>query len=366
MAKGLEFLKTFRSDLKKAGIEEGSSQPPRYWYSSGNYVMNKILSGSFLQAIPQGRVTGLVGPSGAGKSFVLCNLMREAQKQGAMVVVLDSENALDDDFVEKIGVNVNEGYMYIPVITIPQVESVVSKFLKGYKEEHGKDKDAPHVFIAIDSLNMLMTETEEENFNKGVSKGDQGQQNKQLKAMLKRFVQNVKGYNITMVVTGHVYKNQDVLNGEGVWMVADAIKYSLSQVALLTKLKLREGKGSDRIVTGIQLKAEGYKTRFTRPFQTVTIEVPYETGMDPFNGLLDVAISMGVVEQSGSSYAFNGEGYKGKDNFPKELLADVLVRCEAERQKFLEAVIEEDIEEEVEAQESSKSKREKKAKSKKE
>lgn len=358
----LDFLKGFRADLKKAGIEEGSSQPPRYWYSSGNYVMNKTLSGSFLQAIPQGRVTGLVGPSGAGKSFVLCNLIREAQKQGAMVVVLDSENALDDDFVTKIGVNVTEGYMYIPVITIPQVESVVSKFLKGYKEEHGKDENAPHVFIAIDSLNMLMTETEEENFNKGVSKGDQGQQNKQLKAMLKRFVQSIKGYNITMVVTGHVYKNQDVLNGEGVWMVADAIKFSLSQIAMLTKLKLREGKGTERHVTGIQLKVEGYKTRFTRPFQTVTIEVPYETGMDPYNGLLDVAIELGIVTQSGSMYTFNGESYKGKDNFPVERLPDVLVKCEAERQKFLEAVLDENVVEEIEKQESAKSKREKKHK----
>lgn len=361
MAKDLEFLKAFKADLKKVGIEEGSSQPPRYWYSAGNYVMNKTLSGSFLTAIPQGRVTGLVGPSGAGKSFVLCNLMREAQKQGAMLVVLDSENALDDDFVTKIGVDVTDGYLYFDVVTIPDVEKVVSKFLKGYKEEHGKSEDAPHVFIAIDSLNMLMTETEEENFNKGVSKGDQGQQNKQLKAMLKRFVQSIKGYNVTMVVTGHVYKNQDVLNGEGVWMVADAIKFSLSQIAMLTKLKLRKGTGADRIVTGIQLKAEGYKTRFTRPFQTVTIEVPYETGMDPYNGLLDVAVAMGVVEQSGSMYNFNGEGYKGKDKFPADILPDVLVKCEAQRAKFLEAVLDEDVEEEVEKQESAKSKREKKA-----
>ncbi|MDE1830435.1 MAG: hypothetical protein KGI25_08940 [Thaumarchaeota archaeon] len=358
----LSFLKKVKSDLAKAGIEEGSSEPPRYWYSAGNYAMNKILSGSFLKAIPQGRVTGLVGPSGAGKSFVLCNLMREAQKEGANIVVLDSENALDDDFVSKIGVDVNDGYTYFDVTTIPEVEKIVSNTLTGYREAYKNDlENAPHLFFAIDSLNMLMTETEEDNFDKGVSKGDQGQQNKQLKAMLKRFVQKIKGFNITMVVTGHVYKNQDVLNGEGVWMVADAIKFSLSQIAMLSKLKLREGTGADRTVTGIQLKVEGYKTRFTRPFQTVTVQVPYETGMDPYNGLLAVAIEMGVVEQNGSSYTFEGESYKGKDNFPNELMANVLVKCEAGREKFLAAALD-GVEEDVEKQESAKSKREKKHK----
>ena len=104
----LDFLKDFKNDLKKAGFEEGSSQPPRYWYSTGNFVVNKILSGSFINGIPQGRITGLTGPSGSGKSFVASNLIREAQKMGANILVLDSENALDDDFVTKIGVNVED------------------------------------------------------------------------------------------------------------------------------------------------------------------------------------------------------------------------------------------------------------------
>ena len=86
----LDFLGDFRSDLSKMEIEEGSSQPPRYWFSCGNYVANKLLSGSFMGFCPQGRITGLVGPSGAGKSFVLSNILREAQKNGANLVFLDS------------------------------------------------------------------------------------------------------------------------------------------------------------------------------------------------------------------------------------------------------------------------------------
>lgn len=330
----MSFLDKAAKDLEKSGIEVGASAPPRYWFSTGNYVLNKILSGSFLRGIPQGRITCLTGPSGAGKSFLAANVMREAQRQDAIVVVLDSENALDDDFVSKAGVDTNnEGYAYYAVDTIPQAKKIISKIVRGYKDEYGDDPTAPKLLIVLDSLDMLMTETEADHFAKGVTKGDQGQRNKQLKAMLRELVQAVKRPNISMVVTAQVYKNQDVLNGEGVWMVSDAIKFSLSQIALLTKLKLRD---SDREVQGIKLKAEGYKTRFTKPFQTVTLEVPYDEGMDPFNGLLKVAEELGVVTRKGAWYSYKDNKFQEK-NITKEMLSNILGDCELKSKQFLQA-----------------------------
>lgn len=361
----LDFLKDFRADLEKAGLEEGSSLPPRYWFSTGNYVVNKTLSGSYLKGIPQGRLTCFTGPSGAGKSFLAANAMREAQRQGAHVVCLDSENALDDDFVTKLGVDVTDNYSYVAIDTIPQAKKVVSAFLRGYKADHGKAEDAPKVLIVIDSLDMLMTETEEENFSKGISKGDQGQRNKQLKQVLREFVQAIKGYNISMIVTAQVYKNQDVTNGEGVWIVSDAIKFSLSQIALLTKLKLRDGDAGDRSVSGIRMMVESYKTRFTKPFQKVTIEVPYETGMDPFNGLFDVAVETGIITKKGAWYVIgDGENFR-RDQFDSpefvSIRNDVLVKCEAQREKYLEAALD-NYEIVTEKQSTAKSKREAKHK----
>ena len=76
----MDFLKDFKKDLDKIGLQEGASEPPKYWYSTGNHVVNYTISGSFTRGIPQGRITGLVGPSGAGKSFIACNIIREAQQ----------------------------------------------------------------------------------------------------------------------------------------------------------------------------------------------------------------------------------------------------------------------------------------------
>jgi RecA/RadA recombinase len=103
----LKFVTNFEKDMEKSGIYVGD-EPVRYWFSTGNYVLNKTISGSFSRGIPQGRIVCYAGPSGAGKSYLLCNALREAQKEGAFVVVLDTEHALDKEFAAKIGVNVND------------------------------------------------------------------------------------------------------------------------------------------------------------------------------------------------------------------------------------------------------------------
>lgn len=334
-AKKMDFLDKVTKDLEKSGISVGSSQPPRYWITTGNHVLNKIISGSFNRGLPQGRMVSFAGPAQSGKSFLICNAMREAQAAGAMVVAVDSENALDDTFVASIGVDIDNNYHYTEANTIPETKKIVSAVIKGYKAEYGEDDpDAPKLFIAIDSLDMLMTETEETNFEKGVSKGDQGQRNKQLKQMLREFVQNIKHLNITIATTSQVYRNQDITNGEGVWMISDAIRYAPSQIVLITKLKLKEG----MVVEGIRMKCEGYKTRFTKPFQTVTLEVPYESGMDPYNGLLDVAADLGVVEKKGSWKYFKEEKWNS-NGIPLEHVVDVLSECETLREQYLAARI---------------------------
>lgn len=334
-----DFLKDFSSELSGMEGIGTSSTPPRYWYSTGNFVLNKVISGSFYKGIPQGRITNLAGPSGAGKSFVAANVVRAAQQSGAMILVVDSENALDNDFMQKIGVDTKRAdYVYADVVTINDVAKVVSRFLKGYKDSFGNDENAPQALVLIDSLDMLITETEQEHYDKGVQKGDQGQKNKQLKQMLRTFLQDIKRLNVSMIVTSQVYKNQDVMNGEGLWIVGDAVKYSASQIVLLSKLKLKDKEAN--VAIGIRMKCEGYKTRFTKPFQTVVIEVPYDTGMDPYSGLLDTAVDMGIVEKKGSRYALTGKDQTWYSKDIEQYAESILLAGEAQANAFLKARIE--------------------------
>lgn len=303
----MDFLDSFSKQIEKMDGVATSSEPPRYWFSFGNYTLNSIMSGEFDKGLPQGRLTGIVGPSGAGKSFLAGNLAKSAQDQGAFVLILDSEGALDDSYLQKIGFDTEKNYMYVDVKTISSAQGVISAFLKNYKQEYGEisPPDAPKVMIILDSLDMLLTDTELENYDKQIQKGDQGQRSKQLKAMLRTFVQDIKRLNVSMAVTGQVYANQDLKNGEGLWVVNQAIRFSLSQIVLLTKLKLKDKAAGT--VQGIRMKCQGFKTRFTKPFQEVTVEVPYDKGMDPHSGLLEAALSQQLVIKKGSRYSIAGE-----------------------------------------------------------
>lgn len=309
----LSFIKDFEKQVEKMDGVASNSEPPRYWFHTGNYAMNYVLSGNCRFAIPQGRVIGLAGPSSSGKSFVQCNITREAQKgyvtpdgvihnapgDGAYVLMIDSENSLDDDFVSKIGVNVDKSvYNYKSVVTISNTIKLISAFISGYKKTYGTDPSAPKVLIVIDSLDMLLTETELSHFESGNNAGDQGQRAKQLKSMLKNFVQQIKDLNVSIIITHQVYSaTQDqLLKGEGVWVINNAVRYSLSLIALLTRLKLKDGTD----VTGIRMKVSGFKTRFTKPFQDVVIDVPYEDGMDPLSGLCEIFEAVGILQAAGA------------------------------------------------------------------
>lgn len=343
--------------LKKDGLNVGKPPVPTYWFGTGNYVLNKIISGSFMKGIPQGRITAFTGPSGHGKSFNVANAMAQAQKDGALVVCIDTEGALDDDFVTKLGVDVDpEVYTYVEASTLGETKKVVSRIVKQYRSVWDRyDPDADKMLIVIDSLNMLMTENEQKQFDAGENKGDQGQKNKQVKAMLQSFVNNIKGTNITFVVTAQVYQNQDILNGKGVWVIPDAVQYACSQIVLLTKLNLKHKE--TKKITGIKMKCFGFKTRFAKPYESVTIEVPYEDGMDPYNGLLDVAVAMDIIKKGGAWYTMS-DGTKFQEKNSGEHMPSILEQCENVASEFhLEAIISDDFVEAPDEGESGKKQR---------
>lgn len=293
----LPFLTKFKKELEKLENVSTDFRPPSHWYTCGNYAVNKILSGDFYRGIPQGRVTIFAGPSDSGKSFLLSNVMKAAQADGAFILAIDTENALDHDYLGRIGVDTSpDKFMGVAVVTIADIVSVVSDFIKQYEKEYGKyNEKAPKILIAVDSLDMLLTDSENEHFNSGVQKGDQGQRAKQMKAFLRTTVSRIKALNIAFIGTHQVYP-ADVLQGEGKWAINNAIRYSASQIVLITKLRLKQ----EGEVSGIRMYVETFKSRFAKLGSKVEVMVPYNEGMNPYSGLLESLESEGVVTRSGA------------------------------------------------------------------
>ena len=216
MAKPFD-ISRFRKSLTKniVGISTGFNDPDT-WVSTGSYGLNYLISGNFYNGIPMGKVTVFAGESGAGKSYIASgNIVKAAQDQGIFIVLIDSENALDEKWLKNLGVDTSEEKMLrISASMVDEVAKIVHEFVSEYKSNYVDlpRAERPKILFVIDSLGMLLTPTEIKQFQEGDMKGDMGRKAKQLKAFVSNCVNMFGDLNIGMVVTNHTYASQDMFD----------------------------------------------------------------------------------------------------------------------------------------------------------
>lgn len=297
----------FRKSITKSidGLGIGFNDPTD-WISTGNHALNYLISGDFYKGIPLGKVTVFAGESGSGKSYICSgNIIREAQKNDIFVILIDSENALDEAWLQAIGVDTSEDKLLrLGMSMIDDVAKTISNFMKEYKADYGeKDpSERPKVLFVLDSLGMMLTPTDVDQFEKGDMKGDLGRKPKALTALVRNCVNMFGSYNVGMVATNHTYASQDMFDPDDKISGGQGFIYASSIVVAMKKLKLKEDEAGNKVtdVRGIRSACKVMKTRFSKPFEGVQLKIPYETGMDPYSGLLDLFEKKGLITQSGN------------------------------------------------------------------
>ena len=304
-------LTKFRTGLTKSitGISAGFHDP-RDWISTGNYTLNYLISGDFNKGIPLGKVSVFAGESGSGKSFICSgNIVRHAQQSGCQVVLFDSENALDEEWLKALDVDTSpEKLLRISVSMIDDVAKAISDFMKDYKSNYGDlpYEDQPKLIFVIDSLGMLLTPTDVDQFQKGDMKGDMGRKPKALTALVRNTVNQLAPYPIALIATNHTYASQDMFDPDDKISGGQGFIYASSIVVAMRKLKLKEDEDGNKIseVRGIRSACKVMKTRYSKPFESVQIKIPYESGMDPYSGLLDMFEAKGILNKEGNKLAY--------------------------------------------------------------
>jgi RecA/RadA recombinase len=293
----------FRRDITKSidGLSVGFNDPTD-WISTGNYCLNYLVSGDFHKGVPLGRVTVLAGESGSGKSYIAAgNIVKAAQAQDIFVVLIDSENALDKEWLERLDVSTDEDkLMRLSMSMIDDVAKTISTFMKDYKVM--PEEERPKMLFVIDSLGMLLTPTDVDQFDKGDMKGDLGRKPKALTALVRNCVNMFGGYNVGLVATNHTYASQDMFDPDDKISGGQGFIYASSIVIALRKLKLKEDAEGNKTseVNGIRAAAKVMKTRYAKPFEGVHVKIPYEQGMDPYSGLLDMFEKQSWVTKQGN------------------------------------------------------------------
>jgi len=312
MAKSFDVSK-FRKDLTKSisGMSSGFNDPTD-WISTGSYALNYLISGDFHKGVPLGKVTVFAGESGAGKSYFCSgNIVKHAQDQGIFVVLIDSENALDESWLQALDVDTSEEKLLkLNMSMIDDVAKTVSTFVADYKAM--PEEDRPKVLFVVDSLGMLLTPTDVDQFNKGDMKGDMGRKPKQLTALVRNTVNMIGSLNVGLVCTNHTYASQDMFDPDDKISGGQGFVYASSIVVAMKKMKLKEDEAGNKIseVRGIRAGCKVMKTRYAKPFEGVQVKIPYETGMNPYSGLIELFEKQDLLVKQGNRLKYvdlNGE-----------------------------------------------------------
>ena len=322
MAKPFDVSK-FRKDITKSidGLSIGFHDPTD-WVSTGNHCLNYLISGDFNKGVPLGKVTVFAGESGAGKSyFAAGNIVKHAQEQGIFVVLIDSENALDETWLHALGVDTTpEKLLKLSMSMIDDVAKTISTFMKDYKSMEPEERAETKVLFVIDSLGMLLTPTDVDQFEAGNMKGDMGRKPKALTSLVRNTVNMIGAYNVGLVATNHTYASQDMFDPDDKISGGQGFIYASSIVVAMKKLKLKEDEAGNKIsdVRGIRAGCKVMKTRYAKPFEAVQVKIPYDTGMNPYSGLLEMFEKNGVVVKDGNKLKYTSHAGEEIKEFRKQ------------------------------------------------
>jgi RecA/RadA recombinase len=306
MAKAFDISK-FRKSITKSieGLSIGFNDPTD-WVSTNNYALNYLISGDFKKGIPLGKVTVFAGESGAGKSFICSgNLVANAQKAGIFPILIDTENALDEAWLHALDVDTNpDKLLKLNMAMIDDVAKTITEFVAEYKTM--PEDERPKVLFVIDSLGMLLTPTDVNQFQAGDLKGDMGRKPKALTALVRNCVNMFGSLGIGLVATNHTYASQDMFDPDDKISGGQGFIYASSIVVAMRKLKLKEDEDGNKVseVNGIRAACKIMKTRYAKPFESVQVKIPYETGMNPYSGLVDLAEAKGLLKKEGNSLVY--------------------------------------------------------------
>ena len=266
----------------------------------------------------------------SGKSYICSgNIVKNAQELGIFVVLIDTENALDESWLKQLGVETGpDKLLKISAALVNDVAHIISEFVKEYKTNYGdmKKEDRPKVLFVVDSLGMLMTPIDIAQFDAGDMKGDMGHLPKQLKKLVKSCVNMFGDLNIGFLATNHTYVSQDMFNPDPKISGGDGFTYASSQVVAIRKGKLKEDKDGNKVteVNGIRAMIQVNKSRYAKPFEKGEIKIPYDTGMDPYSGLIEFFESRGSLVKEGNKLCYTDKSGKVHKEFRKNISNDLL------------------------------------------
>jgi RecA/RadA recombinase len=303
-------------------MDESCISTPSDWIDTGSKALNAIISGSLYKGVPVGRITGFAGPSGAGKTLIINKIMANAQKKGYISVIWDSEVAVDKDSAKNVGLDLKKT-KYYPVETIEECRNQISTFLDNIIAAN----DPKLKFIvSIDSLGNLASSKEIEDARKGKDAADVGQRAKATKSMMRAITYKAAKAGVPILFSNHIYEGMEMFpsmiknqaGGKGPIYLASVLVQLATRNEKVSENPDEESIAISNNVSGVTMSAMTVKNRIVPPFLKTELYLNFKSGLDENTGLFDIALLLGVIEQSGKTYQYQGESVGYRKNLEKD------------------------------------------------
>ena len=249
--------------------------------------------------LPRGRVIEIYGPESSGKTTLTLQVVAQMQKVGGTCAFIDAEHALDAQYAQKLGVNLQEMLISQPD-TGEQALEIVDALVRSGSVD----------LIIIDSVAALTPKAELEG-----EMGDSlpGLQARLMSQALRKLTGTVKKTN-TMVVfinqirmkIGVMFGNPETTTGGNALKFYSSVRLDIRRTGSIKK--------GDEVI-GSETKVKVVKNKVAPPFKTAEFDILYGEGISREGEIIDLGVNAKVLEKSGAWYAYKGEKIgQGKDN----------------------------------------------------
>ena len=349
-----KFIKQLIKEIQdeNTSIAEDAVSSAEYtgFIDTGSYMFNAQLSGSIYGGMPNTKELMLAGLQSVGKTFFalgICKNFLDSDPE-AFVIWYLAEPAVTKKMLEQRGIDPNR-FVFAEPVTVFEWRHHVIKTLDAYMDETPR----PPMIMVLDSLGALSTEKELADSTKGEDKRDMTKQ-QHIRGTFRIIDKKLAKAKVPMIITNHVYNvigayvpTQEISGGGGG-------KYASDMMAMLSASKEKEGDD----ITGNIIKIKMMKNRVAKQHTVIEVRLSYETGLDRYYGLLDLAEKYNVVKKVANKYefpdgtkAFEKAIYKNPEKFFTQEILDMLDECAHNEYEYGKGSLSEDADTETDTPE---------------
>ncbi|MHB1222398.1 MAG: recombinase RecA [Gammaproteobacteria bacterium] len=276
--------------------DEGNAQPDIEAISTGSLSLDIALG---IGGLPKGRIVEIYGPESSGKTTLTLQVIASCQKKGGTAAFIDAEHALDTNYANRLGVNIDDLLVSQPD-TGEQALEIADMLVRSSAVD----------VIIIDSVAALTPKAEIEG-----EMGDQhmGLQARLMSQALRKLTANIKRSNTLVIFINQIRMKIGVMFGNPeTTSGGNALKFYAS--VRLDIRRIGSVKEGDEII-GSETRVKVVKNKVAPPFKQAEFDILYNQGISLESEIINLGSVHGIVEKAGAWYSYSGQRIgQGKSN----------------------------------------------------